>query len=221
MIKQLKVYEMEDKFIMPNINYDDWNNPVALELANNGFDFLSRFFLSNNTLYRISDLIENRQEIVDAYKVEFLNKDTKIFINSLLSIYSLSNQLIEFSDIEESEDLIIFSHSKINNENYLCLYILKKILNTILTEKEIIEVIAKELTSFNYNKIASFLLSEDSIFRFSDLIDARSELKHALRYKFLSEKTMQLVSFLNKLSYQNLNNKKDIIFIMDLLKVPV
>ena len=221
MIKQLKVYELEDSLEMPNINYDDWNNPVAKELTDKGFDFLTRILLSKNSLYRVTDLIDNKPEIIEAYKKTFKNKETKLFISSILRLYSISNQLIEFSEIDDAEDIIVISHSHKNNKSSLCLYILKKIMNTVLSDREVIEVIGKELTAFEYNKLASFVLSEDSLFSISDLENAKEEIKNALRYKFMSEKTMQFVSFLNKLNLNSKQTKKDMIFLMDILKIQV
>lgn len=219
MIKQLKVYEMEDAFNLPKIDFNDWSNPVAIELADNGFDFLSRLLLSKDNLYRVSDLADNKSEIIQAFKTDFKEKATTDFISAVLKIYSITNDLVEFSNIKDSEDIMVIAHNKKNGKNRLCLYILKKIMNVVLSEREIIEVIGKELTAFDYNKLASMLLSEDALFDLANLEDARKEIIHALRYKFMSKKTMEFVSFLNKLYLNSKQNKSDFIFLMDLLKL--
>jgi hypothetical protein len=220
MIKQLKVYEIEDTFVLPKYNYEDWSNPISTELANNGFDFLSRLSLSINKLYRLSDLVQYKHEILKAIRTNYTNRDTFEFIKSVFNLYSLCDHLIEFSDSEDSEDIVVISHRLIDGKNVLCLFILNKIMNIILSEREIIENLSSELISFDYKGIANIILSEDKIFSFVELSLIKHELEHALRYKFLSHKTMAIVDFLHKLyiSNEHSNNK---IILMDLLKIKV
>jgi hypothetical protein len=220
MIKQLKVYEIEEQFILPKINYDDWSNPISVELAKKGFNFLSRLSLSVNKLYRLSDLVEYKHEIIKASKTNFLNKDTLNFIHSVFKLYTLCDHLIEFSDLEDSEDIVVISHRIFQGKNILCLFILNKIMNLILSEKEILENISQELISFEYKGIANILLSEDKIFNLNELSLIINEIEHALKYKFLSHKTMLIIDFLHKLYIcdKKPNNK---IILMDILKVKV
>ena len=221
MIKQLKIYEIEDTFNLPKVDFDDWSNPVSVELAKNGFDFLSRLSLYVNKLYRLSDLVENKHEIISASKIKFSNNETNLYINSIFKLYSLCDHLIEFSDFEDSEDIVVVSHRKKGNRNFICLFILNKIMNIVLSEKEIIENLSKELISFDYKGIANIILSEEKIFDFNELNLIKDELTHALKYKFLSKKTMSVVSFLNTLRNNSYYTNKEVILIMDILKIKV
>jgi hypothetical protein len=221
MIKQLKVYEIEELFPLPKIDCDDWSNYVSIELANNGFDFLSRLSLSLNKLYRLTDLVEFKKEVINASNTKFKNKKTYEFVNSVFNLYSLCDHLVEYSDYEDSEDIVVISHRIIDGNNKLCLFILNKIMNIILSEREIIEKLSKELISFDYSGIADIILSEDKLFSRENLDLIQDEINHALRYKFLSEKTMKIVNFLDTLSKNTKHSNNRFIFLMDILKIKV
>ena len=120
-------------------------------------------------------------------------------IDRLLTIAN-SNELVEFTDVDAAEDLVVISHIVENKKHSLNLYILKKIMNVILTERDIIETVGKELTSFEYNKLANIALSEDNLFNSLTLDDAKEEISHALRHRFMSSKTMGFVNFISKLN---------------------
>lgn len=221
MIKQLKVYEIEETFNLPKLDYENWNNKVSLELANNGFHFLSKISFSINKLFRLIDLVENKEEIINASKTKFANNETYEFISSVYKLYSFCDHLIEFSDSQDSEDIVVISHRIINDNNVICLFILNKIMNVILSEKEIIEVLSKELVSFDYKGISNILLSEDKLFDAKELSLIEDEINHALRYKFLSQKTMEIIKFLDMLNKNINSSNKKVIFMMDILKIKV
>jgi hypothetical protein len=219
MIKQLKAYELEDAVDLPGIDYDDWSNPVVTELAEMNFPFLNRMLLSKGATFRVSDLIDNKHEIMHAYKTPFKNLDTAHYIASVFKMYMITDQLIEFSNLEESEDIIVISHISKGGKDYLGLYILKKIMDVIISEREVLEVIGKELLAFDYPKLASIVLSEDQMFNLEYLATARGEIDHALKHKLVSHKSIHFINFLKKLS--DGNKQKEIVFLMDLVKLPI
>jgi hypothetical protein len=219
MIKQLKAYELEDAVDLPVIDYNDWSNPVVSELAEKNFPFLNRMLISKGGVFRLSDLTENKQEIMEAYKTPFKNIDTAHYIASVFKMLMIADQLIEFSSLDDSEDLVIISHKSKDGKDYLGLYILKKIMDVILSEREVLEVIGKELLAFEYKRLASIVLSEDMLFDLDYLDESKQEIEHALKHKLVSQKSIYFISFLNKM--QKSSKDKEIMFLMDLVKLPV
>ena len=218
----MKVYELEESLDLPNIDYENWENPVARELADNGLSFLSRILLSQGSIFRVADILENKEEIMTSYKTSFLNKETKEFASSVFDLFRISNTLIEFSNMEETEDLIVLSHIKKKNKHTLSLYILKRIMNVVMTEKEVIEVIAKELSSFDYNNLANIAISEEKMFNLTSLALAKQEMEHALKHKLVSHKTMEFVKFLNNIYQKSITKKEEeskYIFLMDVVNI--
>jgi len=150
MFKQLKAYGLEESFPLPNLDYDDWSNEVVQEIAENNLPFINSLLIRKNKLLRISDLIDNKHEIIEAQKLKFKSRKTKECISSLLDLYRFSEELVEFSDLDASEDIVVISHIKNNGKDLINFYILKKVMNIVMTDKEIIEVIGKELSSFGF-----------------------------------------------------------------------
>lgn len=216
MLKQLKVYGLEKEITLPDIDYDDWSNEVAMELAEHNLNFFNKLLISRGSLYRLSDLTENMAEIKKAVNTRFRNEKTGYFVSSVYEMYIFSNGLVQYSDINDSEDLIAVSHIKKGRNHYLGMYILNRIMNVVLSEKEIIETVSKELFSFGYRKLGNIALSEDQVFDTKYLVESRKEIEHALKYKFLSSKTMDFVKFLHSLSLD-----KGLILTMDFIKVKV
>ena len=221
MIKQLKVYTGEESFNLPRIDYDDWGNPVALELAKKKFHFLNDILISPGKIFRVTDIVENQQEIQKACNTTFDNSETAEFVNAVQGACQLADSLVEFSDISEADDLLVITHDKKKGKHILNLHILKKIMNSVLSEMDIINVMSKELSSFDYKGLSSIILSEDQSFTQKHLASLKGEIDHALKHRFLSQKTMDFVSFLGNLHDWTRKENTDILMMIDVVVLKV
>ena len=94
---------------------------------------------------------------------------------------------------------------------------LRKILDLILTDREIIEVISGEFSAFGYDRLAEIAMSENQLFNKEKLMSAKEEISAVLKERFLSEKSMKFAGFLHQL----INDRKadNLIFMIDMVNV--
>lgn len=193
MFKIMKVYELEKSLKMPAVTLNNWQDPVVEELASYDFKFLIDVAISQQKIFTLRDLIENKCEIEDAMHKHFADDNTKKFVQVISKIYTLSQEVSKYFDMQDYNDLVAFVHSA---DDTMQLFSLKKVFDKPATDKEWLEVICGELSSFNYTKLCDIALSGKGYFNRDDLICAGDEMKKALRERFVSERTMAFVEFL-------------------------
>ena len=193
MFKIMKVYEMEKSLKIPAVQLNNWSDPIVEELASYDFKFLVDIAITQQKIFTLRDLVENKYEIEDAMHKRFSGDNTKKFVQVISKIYTLSQEVSKYFDMQDYNDLVAFVHS---NDDTVQLYSLKKVFDKPATEKEWLEVICGELSAFEYHKLCDIALSTKGYFNRDDIIAAGEEMKKALRERFVSERTMAFVEFL-------------------------
>jgi|GEM_PF-6834508 hypothetical protein len=193
MFKIMKVYELEKSLKMPPVHSNDWQDPIVEELASYDLKFLVDIAITQQKIFTLRDLIENKYEIEDAMHKRFSSENTKKFVQVIAKIYTLSQEVSKYFDMQDYNDLVAFVHT---TDDTMQLYSLKKVFDKPATEKEWLEIICGELSAFGYSQLCGIALSRKGYFSREDLIAAGEEMKKALKERFVSERTMAFVEFL-------------------------